>query len=308
MTNLPKSYRFEAPPPSLAAASDQTKTRTFSGTAYAGGPLREWGSPIVIDLESLILPPVCPVLEGHDREKRVGVCSLSVQDGRLMAAGRLLSNEDAQSLAADADEGFPWQMSVHAEPGRVEEIAVGASFSVNGRALTGPLIVLRDTLIRELSFTPTGVDAATEARVLSAEVPSAPNPKDLSDMPTIEELHSQLAIEKARAEQAEAQVLQLTARAEQAEQDLAAVRAGARKAAVLSLFAELGRPCPEAALPHYLALSEDAFGVVAADLRAAKPHVPGHLFSEQATGEPGSGAAPGLSLSAIYQARRPGVN
>ena len=225
-----------------------------------------------------------------------------------MAAGRLLSNEDAQSLAADADEGFPWQMSVHAEPGRVEEIAVGASFSVNGRALTGPLIVLRDTLIRELSFTPTGVDAATEARVLSAEVPSAPNPKDLSDMPTIEELHSQLAIEKARAEQAEAQGLQLTARAEQAEQDLAAVRAGARKSEVLSLFAELGRPCPEAALPHYLALSEDAFGVVAADLRAAKPHVPGHLFSEQATGEPGSGAAPGLSLSAIYQARRPGVN
>jgi hypothetical protein len=199
-------------------------------------------------------------------------------------------------------------MSVHAEPGRVEEIAVGASFSVNGRALTGPLIVLRDTLIRELSFTPTGVDAATEARVLSAEVPSAPNPKDLSDMPTIEELHSQLAIEKARAEQAEAQGLQLTARAEQAEQDLAAVRAGARKSEVLSLFAELGRPCPEAALPHYLALSEDAFGVVAADLRAAKPHVPGHLFSEQATGEPGSGAAPGLSLSAIYQARRPGVN
>lgn len=127
-------------------------------------------------------------------------------------------------------------------------------------------------------------------------------------MPTIEELHSQLAIEKARAEQAEAQGLQLTARAEQAEQDLAAVRAGARKSEVLSLFAELGRPCPEAALPHYLALSDEAFSAVAADLRAAKPTLPGHLFEDQATGEPGPGSAPSLSLSAIYQARKPGSN
>lgn len=127
-------------------------------------------------------------------------------------------------------------------------------------------------------------------------------------MPTIEELHSQLAIEKARAEQAEAQVVQLSARAEQAEQDLAAVRASARQASVSALFAEIGRACPEAAMPHYLALSDEAFSAVAADLRAAKPTLPGHLFEDQATGEPGPGSAPSLSLSAIYQARRPGVN
>lgn len=302
------SYRFEAPVPSLEPASEQSRTRAFSGTAYTGGVLREWGQPIVIDLESLILPPACPVLEGHDRGKRVGVCSLSVQDGRLMAAGKLLSNEDAKSLAADADDGFPWQMSVHAEPGRIEEITAGTAVNLNGRALTGPVTVLRDTLIRELSFTPTGVDSATEARVLSARGPAAPNTEELSDMPTPEELAAEVAEAKARADQAEALALQLTARAEQAEQDLAAIRASTRKAAVLSLFAELGRPCPDAALPHYLSLSDDAFVAVAADLKAAKPSAPGHLFSDQATGEPGGTAGPVLSLSSIYQARRPGSN
>jgi len=308
MTNPPKSYRFEAPAPILAPASEQSRTRTFSGTAYSGAILAEWGTPIVIDLESLILPPVCPVLEGHDRRKRVGVCSLAVQDGRLMATGRLLSNEDALALAADADEGFPWQMSVHAEPGRVEELTVGAETQINGRTVTGPANVLRDTLIRELSFTPTGVDANTDARVLSAEAFQSPNPKEISSMPALEELQLQLTQAQARAEQAEAQVVQLSARAEQAEQDLAAVRASARQASVSALFAEIGRACPEAAMPHYLALSDEAFSAVAADLRAAKPTLPGHLFEDQATGEPGPGSAPSLSLSAIYQARKPGSN
>ncbi len=108
-----------------------------------------------------------PVLLQHDREQRVGLATLVARDGQLHASGRLLSNPLAQSLAADADEGFPWQLSVHVEAGQVTPVAAGVAVAVNGRDLTGPLLLWRQARIRELSFTPTGVDDQTSARILS---------------------------------------------------------------------------------------------------------------------------------------------
>jgi len=290
---------LEAPAPSLGIADapeGEPRRRTFSGIAYSGSPVSDWDEPIIIDLASLSLPDPCPVLGGHSRDIRLGVASLAVRDGLLACDGYLLTNSDALKLAADADEGFPWELSVHAQPGALERVQAGASAVVNGRTLSGPITVLRQTTIRELSFTPTGVDAATSAQVMASDPQRhAPHPEATAMTP--EELSAQVA-------DLTAQLAAVQARAEAAETALAAQAKAARLSAVTGLFASLGRPLDEAQAATYLALPDDAWAQIARDLAAAKPQPSAHLFAEQATGEPDVPNAPLLNLSAIYDARR----
>lgn len=300
---------LEAPAPAFTDANSNDaakRKRAFSGIAYSGDSVSYWGENLVIELSSLILPDPCPILMNHDRDRPVGFGRLIVRDNALHAEGTLLSNDEARSLAANADDGFPWQLSIHAEPGTVEEVTAGATVQVNGRQIAGPITIFRQSRIRELSFTPTGVDYRTEAHVLSAPILHSLQPAAKGNtMPTIEELQTQLTQLSARAETAEAQAVAATDRAENAERSLAAAARAARLASVQGLFTSLGRPIEEKDAEAYLSLSEEAWARISADLSKAKPaNAPDHLFSEQATGEPNEPTTKGLNLSAIYQARR----
>ena len=285
---------------------DANRKRTFSGIAYSGEAVSYWGESMVIDLSSIILPDPCPILMDHDRDRPVGHGHLSVRDNALHAEGALLSNETARSLASDADDGFPWQFSVHAEPGSVEEVSAGTGVQVNGRSLQGPVTVLRNSRIRELSFTPTGVDFRTEAHVLSAPARRlTSNPTKEKPMPTIEELQSQIAQLSAQVKTSADEIKAANDRADSAEQALAKHKRDARLSAVKGVFAGLGRPIEEKDAEVYLSLPDAAWDRVAADLSKPKPtNAPDHLFSEQATGDPSEPAAKPLNFSAIYSARR----
>lgn len=300
---------LEAPAPSFVAsnaAGDTNRKRTFSGIAYSGDTVSYWGESMVIDLSSIILPDPCPILMDHDRDRPVGHGQLSVRDNVLHAEGALLGNETARSLASDADDGFPWQFSVYAEPGPVEEVSAGTSIQVNGRTLQGPVTVLRNSRIRELSFTPTGVDFRTEAHVLSAHARRlTSNPTKEKPMPTIEELQSQIAQLSAQAKTSADEIKAANDRAASAEQALAKHKRDARLSAVKGVFASLGRLIEEKDAEVYLSMPDAAWDRVAADLSKAKPaKAPDHLFSELATGEPDEPAVKPLNFSAIYNARR----
>ena len=299
---------LEAQAPSFTDANgnDTAKKRAFAGLAYSGDTVSYWGDLLVIELSSLILPDPCPILMNHDRDRPVGFGRLSVRDNALHAEGSLLSNDEARSLAANADDGFPWQFSVHTEPGSVEEVQAGASVQVNGRAFQGPVTVLRNSRIRELSFTPTGVDFRTEAHVLSAQSRrSMPNPpKDIA-MPTIEELQAQIVQLSAQARASADEIKAANDRADTAEQALAKHKRDARLSAVKGVFASLGRLIEEKDAEVYLSMPDAAWDRVAADLSKSRPaNAPDHLFSEQATGEPNEPSAKPLNFSAIYNARR----
>lgn len=208
------------PPPDFAPATSDTERRTFRGLAYSGEPLDYYGQRIIIDLESLVpdaVQPTTPVLLDHEREDRIGHCTFQVQDQQLLTSGQLLSNETAAEVARDADEGFPFQLSIYAQPGRVEEIQSGTSTTVNERSLSGPLLIMREVRIRELSFTPTGVDAGTSAQVLALSLqPEDPmaTPQAPAAAPTAAptpdpvQLATDLAAMTARAEAAELQLAQ----------------------------------------------------------------------------------------------------
>jgi hypothetical protein len=153
--------------PLTFAAGGDGSPRTFTGIANSGRPFVYWGAQTVIDLESATYADKVPVLVQHDRSKRAGVGSFDIGKSGLAVSGTLLSNEHGSAIAADSDEGFPWQMSVTAYPARVEKLEATKKTSVNGRQITGPAYILRGAEIGEVSFVVLGADSKTSAQVFT---------------------------------------------------------------------------------------------------------------------------------------------
>lgn len=141
--------------------------RKMRGVAYAGGVLSYFGDNIAIDLDSLKFDgKQIPLLRSHDRDRVVGYGHLMREGNALIVEGEMLNNDHASEITSAADEGLEWQMSVHIESRRT--LTRNAGDVVNGQAITvDDVTVLADGVIREVSFTPTGVDADTSARILS---------------------------------------------------------------------------------------------------------------------------------------------
>lgn len=281
-TRLPTdAFHFRAATPSLQAAEgEQSAPRRFSGTAYSGEVIRghwHWGD-VVFDLDSMHVPERLAALIEHDRAQRAGVVTghqLSHESG-LTVEGHLLRNPHGAAVAQDYDDGFPWEMSVHIDPGSIEELASGAKTTVNGREIAGPATVFRNSRIREVSFTPTGYDPNTAAHAMQAGGRSQP-PKENAMSP--EEL-------QARVTELEGQLAEERQAREAAEQTLRQSARQAREAEVRQLFADLGRDYTDEAAAPYVAMDAAAFAAVAKDMRAAVEarKLDPALFSEQATG------------------------
>ncbi|MBZ0222303.1 MAG: hypothetical protein K8F35_04685 [Dokdonella sp.] len=117
------ALHFDAASPlTLAATADSSDApRVFAGVAYSGDVIRNhffWGN-VIFDLASTSAPERVPVLIEHDRAQRAGVGQLAIGEN-IRIDGTLLANASGQAIASEADAGFPWQLSVHIEPGSAE--------------------------------------------------------------------------------------------------------------------------------------------------------------------------------------------
>ena len=306
------AYQFRASLPTFAekATDDASALRKFSGTAYSGEALRHpyWGQ-VVFDLATTAAGEKTPILINHDRNQRAGFATLEIGSDIKIADGSLmLDTEHGRAVAAESDAGFPWQMSVHIEPGSIDELKAGAIAAVNGRQITGPATIFRASLIREVSFTPTGVDPNTEAAAMSATAENHHQPSTKgTTMPTIEELQAEVAKRAAGLQAATDAATAAESRATAAESALAAVKRDTRMSAVREMFASTGRQFTDAAAKPYLDMGDEMFSAVAADMVATTSTAPGHLFSEHATSganheKPDTGEAFALNPTAIYDA------
>lgn len=146
----------------------QVKARNFKGVAYGGGVVTDhpvWDR-VAFDLSTTKVEDRAPVLYMH--RDPVGVLKSATVAQAITVLGELFADIDAKAreIADKADRGLPWQLSVGIFPGRVDEIAAGATSVLNGQVVTGPLTVFRDSRIREVSFCPLGADHTTAAEVL----------------------------------------------------------------------------------------------------------------------------------------------
>lgn len=278
----PLAYRFAAGQLSVAAGEGQ---RRFEGLAYSGKPVTDhpFWPKVIFDLTSTRAPERIPVLLNHDGDRIVGHTD-AVDIGSDIKVGGLLYADEADGalVAKRSDAGFPWQMSVHIVPNRVDEVRAGETVEVNGQKFSGPGYVFRQARIREVSFCPVGADQRTHAVALSG----------LQEENKVEITQEQYDAIVAERDALKGQAADLTEKVNgfTAGQEKAAKEA--RTAAVKALFADTGREFTDEAAKPYVEMGAEQFAAVDKDLRALKPTAPEYLFSERAKGEPGTAKSP----------------
>lgn len=310
------AFIFRSAPASMAAKTDGA-ARKFTGTPYSGNVLAHpYWDAVIFDLSSTSAPNPTPILIGHDRNQRAGFATLDIQPGEIkIGDGTLLDNEHGRTVAAESDQGFPWQMSVHIEPASIEHLKAGTTVGVNGQQVSGPCVIFRNNTIREVSFTPTGVDPNTDAHAMSMGA-SRPQPTEDQTAMDLKELQARVDELEKGLKASQDETTAANARATAAETALADMRKQTRMSQVKGLFSAIGREYSDEAAAPYLGMDETTFAAVAADLGKAKPaapagDAPAHLFSAHATNGTAQGSQDGadaekfeLSPIAIYAQRK----
>ncbi len=154
-----------------AAAGRTPKRPTFLIDAYGGGSLllAGWFKPVVIDLKGLRGDRVT-VLKDHDETQIVGQGTGAIGQSGVSVAGKITGDyetpgEPAHEVVLQARNGFVWSASVGVSVERVENIEIGVKVRVNGRRFTGPLVVIRQSRLGEVSFVSVGADESASVKL-----------------------------------------------------------------------------------------------------------------------------------------------
>lgn len=149
----PDRLAFTASAPvEIQAAAGEGKRPTFEITAYTGAPIQVFGfySPVIVDLTGLkAASQTIPVLLGHDPDRIVGQTN-AVSIGAEVKIGGLVTgdNAHAQEVTSQAKNGFRWQASIGASVDRREFLDAGKTATVNGREISGPMVIAREATLK----------------------------------------------------------------------------------------------------------------------------------------------------------------
>lgn len=216
------------------ADADKSLPRKFSGVANSGKPFQSGGELVIADLSDVSYKSNVPALLLHDRAQRAGFGQLTVENHQLLVTGTLLDNQYGQMVAQESDAGFPWQMSVHISAKSTQQLGQNETAVVNGQTVTGPMIVMKDCSVFEISFTPTGVDNETSAIALSDDGTTQTSTKETTMTP--EEI---AALQKQLADQAE-EIKTLKEEKADLEKEKAEAEAEAKAAAIDAQLSQAG--------------------------------------------------------------------
>lgn len=147
--------------------------------AYTGGRLHvdQFPHPAVVDLSTLQADRAnYPIHLDHVRSQRVGHTTAITVDQRITAQGLVSgANEHASEVVTSGDNGFPWQASigVRFDNSNVSFVRAGQSVIVNGKSVSGPVYVVKNGTLSEISFVSVGgdEDGATARVAASATAP-----------------------------------------------------------------------------------------------------------------------------------------
>jgi HK97 family phage prohead protease len=133
-------------------------------------PAGYW-NPVILELTGIKTPGgTIPALLNHDIEQPIGQTdSISIDSAGIQLAG-MITGEDAaaQQVISHAKNGFKWQASIGASIVRQEFLKSGEKTTVNGREVSGPMVIVREARLKEISFTPLGADENTAASVAAS--------------------------------------------------------------------------------------------------------------------------------------------
>ena len=151
-----------------------------TGVAYSGGSFRQWWSalPCYVDLSGMrMAEQVCLMYDhDYDPECRLGVIEAKNDGKTLTIDGEFdTGNILAQSIIR-AGKKFNWQLSIGAENVKVERVDEGTVETINGNTVNGPALVVRESILREVSIVAIGADAKTSMEIRASLM--APEPDE----------------------------------------------------------------------------------------------------------------------------------
>lgn len=165
----------------LTCAGETTRTddRYFM-VANTGKPmnLMFYDVPVVIDLTGAeFAGETLPVIYRHDSDVQLGATTnrrilgvgetQAVKDKQVTGAAIIAEwtftngQETARGIKENLDNGFPFQVSVGAQPLEMERVGENETAQVNGVEYSGKLLIARKSLIKELSVVVFGADRFT---------------------------------------------------------------------------------------------------------------------------------------------------
>jgi len=177
----------------IQAASGEGQLPSFQGNAYTGAVIQPcgWYGSLVVDLAGVrSSSQQRPVLRQHDHEQIVGhTTAIGVDGGGIKVAGVFSGQQEhVDKVVVPAKNGFKWQLSIGADPVRVEYLEAGEETIVNGAVVCGPCTISRETELGEISFVPLGADDATSVSVAAQKKGDEMNPFKLALKSAISEI------------------------------------------------------------------------------------------------------------------------
>lgn len=154
-----------------AEDGDEKKLPTFEFLGYTGEPMMLAGfyHPVIVDLAGATATDPIAALMNHDEERILGQGTAVISANDIRATGTVMSDDDnADKVLKLSKNGFKWQASIGANIVRREFLAEGKTATVNGRQVTGPLLIARESLVHEISFVRRGADSNTSAAVAAS--------------------------------------------------------------------------------------------------------------------------------------------
>jgi hypothetical protein len=153
-----------------AAGEENSKSAAITLTARTGEPISHWyWGRIVHDMAGMKAKPVVALDWRHDDDEIVGkVDRLDTSTGDLICSGSIESLEVgdyADKIIKLSARGVPYEASIYFDPysTELEWLPDGLTTEVNGREVTGPLVIVRAWELRRIAICLSGADSGTEA-------------------------------------------------------------------------------------------------------------------------------------------------
>ena len=151
-----------------------------TGVAYSGGSFRQWWSalPCYVDLSGMRLAEQVCLMYNHDYdpECRLGVIETNNDGKTLTIDGEFDTGNPLAQNIIRAGKKFNWQLSIGAENVKVERVDDGTVETINGNTVNGPALVVRESILREVSIVAIGADAKTSMEIKASLM--APEPDE----------------------------------------------------------------------------------------------------------------------------------
>lgn len=151
-----------------------------TGVAYSGGSFRQWWSalPCYVDLSGMRLAEQVCLMYNHDYdpECRLGVIEAENDGKTLTIDGEFDTGNPIAKNIIRSGKKFNWQLSIGAENVKVERVDEGTVETINGNTVNGPALVVRESVLREVSIVAIGADAKTSMEIKASLM--APEPDE----------------------------------------------------------------------------------------------------------------------------------